>query len=110
MKELPDCPVEIALLVVGDRWRILIIRELLGGTKRFSELQRGLGKVTQKVLTAHLRSMEEMGIVARKVYAEVPPRVEYSLTESGRSLRRILSAMAAWGTEFKEKYGACEEA
>jgi DNA-binding HxlR family transcriptional regulator len=101
--ELPACPVETALTLCGDRWKILIVRELLAGTKRFSELKKSLDGISQKVLTQHLRIMEENGLVNRKVYAEVPPRVEYSLTESGQSLKSIHDAMWKWGEEYKEK-------
>lgn len=102
-KELPACPVETTLMLISDRWKVLIIRDLLEGTKRFGELKKSLGTVSQKVLTANLRSMEESGLVNRKVYAEVPPRVEYSLTETGLSLKPILDAMVQWGTEYKNK-------
>ena len=79
--DLPPCPVETALTLMGDRWKVLIVRDLLTGTKRFGELKKSLDGISQKVLTQHLRIMEENGIVNRKVYAEVPPKVEYSLTE-----------------------------
>lgn len=102
-KELPACPVETTLTLISDRWKVLIIRDLLGGTKRFGELKKSLGGISQKVLTANLRSMEESGMLTRKVYAEVPPRVEYTLTETGYSLKPVLDAMAAWGTQYKEK-------
>ena len=104
-KDLPACPVEITLMLISDRWKVLIIRDLLDGTKRFGELKRSVGNVSQKVLTADLRSMEASGLLTRKVYPEVPPRVEYTLTETGYSLRPILDAMVAWGTEYKEKNG-----
>ena len=87
----------------SDRWKVMIIRDLLDGTKRFGELKRSVGNVSQKVLTANLRSMEDSGLLTRKVYAEVPPRVEYTLTETGYSLKPILDAMVAWGTEYKRK-------
>lgn len=98
---LPACPVETTLTLIGDKWKVLILRDLLPGTKRFGELRRSVGQVSQKVLTAQLRQMEESGLIARKVYAEVPPRVEYSLTELGRSLWPILDAMKAWGESYK---------
>ncbi len=101
-KELPACPVETTLMLISDRWKVLIIRELLGGTKRFGELKKSIGAISQKVLTAHLRSMEAAGLLNRKVYPEVPPRVEYTLTETGYSLRPVLDAMVAWGTAYKE--------
>ena len=101
LKELPACPVETALALMGDRWKVLIVRELLTGTKRFGQLKKALEGVSQKVLTQHLRAMEENGLVHRKVYAEVPPRVEYSLTELGRSLRPVHDALWRWGEEYK---------
>ena len=100
-KELPACPVETTLMLIGDKWKVLILRDLLPGTKRFGELKKSIGNVSQKVLTAQLRDMESNGLVNRKVYPEVPPRVEYSLTELGRSLKPILDAMWDWGEEFK---------
>lgn len=103
LNELPPCPVETALTLMGDRWKILIVRDLLTGTKRFGELKKSLSSISQKVLTQHLRVMEENGLVHRKVYAEVPPRVEYSLTDLGRSLKPIHDAMWQWGEEYKAK-------
>ena len=100
-KELPACPVETTLMLIGDKWKVLILRDLLPGTKRFGELKKSIGTVSQRVLTAQLRDMERNGLVNRKVYPEVPPRVEYSLTELGRSLKPILDAMWDWGEEFK---------
>lgn len=100
-KELPSCPVETTLMLIGDKWKVLILRDLLPGTKRFGELKKSIGNVSQKVLTSQLRDMESNGLVNRKVYPEVPPRVEYSLTELGRSLKPILDAMWDWGEEFK---------
>lgn len=101
--DLPACPVETTLTLISDKWKVLILRDLLPGTKRFGELKRSIGSVSQKVLTAQLRDMEAKGLVIRKVYAEVPPRVEYTLTDTGRSLKPVLDAMAAWGTAYKEK-------
>jgi DNA-binding HxlR family transcriptional regulator len=100
-QELPACPVETTLTLIGDKWKVLILRDLMPGTKRFGELQRSIGHVTQKVLTAQLRTMERSGLVHREVYAQVPPKVEYSLTELGRSLKPILDAMKNWGEEYK---------
>ena len=100
-KILPPCPVETTLSLIGDKWKVLILRDLMPGTKRFGELKRSIGSVSQKVLTAQLRQMEESGLVNRQVYAEVPPRVEYSLTETGRSLKPILDAMQTWGEDYK---------
>ena len=102
-KILPACPVETTLTLIGDKWKVLILRDLMPGTKRFGELKKSIGSVSQKVLTAQLRDMEESGLVNCKVYAEVPPRVEYSLTETGKSLEPILSAMKVWGEEYKKK-------
>ncbi len=102
-KELPACPVETTLMLISDRWKVLIIRDLLEGTKRFGELKRSLGTISQKVLTANLRAMEESGLLTRKVYAEVPPRVEYTLTDTGRSLKPVLDSMIEWGTRYKQK-------
>lgn len=104
IKELPDCPVEITLQLMGDKWKILIIRDLLDGTKRFGELKKSVGNITQKVLTSNLRSMEASGLVTRKVYAEVPPRVEYTLTDTGYSLKPILDSMLKWGLEYRDSY------
>ena len=103
IKDLPACPVETTLTLIGDKWKVLILRDLLAGTKRFGELRKSIGHVTQKVLTAQLREMEQSGLLTRKVYAEVPPRVEYTLTETGYSLKPVLDAMVAWGTEYKKK-------
>lgn len=100
---MPACPVETTLMLIGDKWKVLILRDLISGTKRFGELKKSIGNVSQKVLTAQLRDMEEKGLVSRKVYAEVPPRVEYSLTELGHSLKPILDAMWDWGKEYKAK-------
>ena len=100
-KELPACPVETTLTLIGDKWKVLILRDLLTGTKRFGELKRSLGSVSQKVLTAQLRDMENSGLINRTVYPEVPPRVEYSLTELGQSLKPILDALQHWGLEYK---------
>ena len=101
--ELPACPVETTLMLIGDKWKVLILRELMGGTKRFGALKKSIGTVSQKVLTAQLRDMEDKGLLTRKVYAEVPPRVEYTLTDTGYSLLPILDAMVAWGTDYQEK-------
>ena len=100
-KELPACPVETTLTLIGDKWKVLILRDLMSGTKRFGELKKSIGTVSQKVLTAQLRDMEANGLVHRDVYAEVPPRVEYSLTELGQSLKPILDAMWNWGEDCK---------
>ena len=104
--ELPACPVETTLTLIGDKWKVLILRDLMPGTKRFGELKKSVGNVSQKVLTAQLRAMEESGLVNRKVYAEVPPRVEYSLTELGKSLKPILDSMWTWGEGYKKQCAA----
>ena len=101
--KLPACPVEITMGLIGDKWKILIVRDLLTGTKRFSELKKSVTGITQKVLTSNLRQMENSGLVKRKVYAEVPPRVEYSLTDTGFSLKPILDSMVEWGNKYREK-------
>lgn len=103
VKELPACPVETTLTLISDKWKVLILRDLLQGTKRFSELKKSIGHVSQKVLTSQLRQMEESGLLTRKVYAEVPPRVEYTLTDVGYSLKPIMDAMWAWGEEYKRR-------
>ena len=100
-KELPACPVETTLMLIGNKWKVLILRDLLSGTKRFGELKRSVGNVSQKVLTAQLRNMEDCGLVSREIYAEVPPRVEYTLTDLGRSLKPILDSMVSWGEDYK---------
>ena len=102
-KDLPACPVEITMGLIGEKWKVLIIRDLLTGTKRFGELRKSVTGITQKVLTNNLRQMEASGLVNRKVYAEVPPRVEYSLTETGLSLKPILDSMVTWGNAYREK-------
>ena len=103
-KELPACPVETTLTLIGDKWKVLILRDLMLGTKRFGELKKSVGNVSQKVLTVQLRAMEECGLVHREVYAEVPPRVEYSLTELGKSLKPILDSMWAWGKAYQSNH------
>lgn len=102
-KKLPDCPVEMTLQLIGDKWKVLIIRDLMTGTKRFNELMRSVSGITQKVLTSHLRAMEADGLLTRKIYPEVPPKVEYTLTETGLSLKPILDSMVIWGEGYKEK-------
>lgn len=98
---LPACPVETTLTLIGSKWKVLILRDLMPGTKRFGELKKSIGSVSQKVLTAQLRDMEQSGLVHRRVYAEVPPRVEYSLTALGKSLDPILQSLWTWGEEYK---------
>ena len=101
LKDLPKCPVETTLCMIGEKWKIIIIRELLTGTKRFGELKKAVSGITQKVLTTNLRKMEDDGLVMRKVYAQVPPCVEYTLTDVGYSLAPVLDAMASWGTDYR---------
>lgn len=101
-KTIPDCPVEMTLQLIGDKWKVLIIRDLLTGTKRFNELMRSVTGITQKVLTSHLRAMEKAGLLTRKVYPVVPPKVEYTLTETGYSLKPILDSMMVWGSQYQK--------
>lgn len=101
VRELPVCPVETTLTLIGDKWKVLILCDLLIGTKRFGELKKSIGNVSQKILTAQLRAMEESGLLTRRVYAEVPPKVEYTLADLGESLKPILDAMWNWGEEYK---------
>lgn len=102
-KELPKCPVEITLSLIANRWKVLILRDLMDGTCRFGELKKSIAGISQKVLTSNLREMESSGLLTRKVYPEVPPRVEYTLTETGYSLRSVLDAMRDWGDEYSRK-------
>ena len=101
VKALPACPVETTLTLISDKWKVLILRDLMPGSKRFGELQKSIGTVSQKVLTAQLREMEQSGLLTRTVYPEVPPRVEYTLTDLGRSLKPILDALQNWGEAYK---------
>ena len=103
-KELPACPVEVTLGLINDKWKVLIVRDLLTGTKRFGELKKSVTGITQKVLTNNLKQMEKDGLLKRKAYPEVPPRVEYTLTETGLSLKPILDSMVKWGNQYREKY------
>lgn len=102
-KDLPACPVELTLLLISNKWKVLIIRDLLDGTKRFSELKKSINNISQKVLTSNLREMEENGLLTRKLYPEVPPRVEYTLTDVGYSLKPLLDNMDKWGTWYKNE-------
>ena len=105
-EEFPDCPVATTVSLVGSKWKLLILRNLLQRPWRFNELKRDLDGISQKVLTESLRSMEEDGIVTRTVYEEVPPRVEYALSEIGESMRPIIGAMAEFGERYKEQLKA----
>jgi DNA-binding HxlR family transcriptional regulator len=102
-RELPACPVETTLLLIGDKWKVLILRELMPGTRRFNELRRSIHAISQKMLTQQLRAMEEDGLLTRKIYAEIPPRVEYTLTDTGKSLSIVLNAMQQWGEGYKAR-------
>lgn len=102
-KDLPPCPVELTLLLISNKWKVLIIRDLLEGTKRFSELKKSINNISQKVLTSNLREMEENELLTRKVYPEVPPRVEYTLTDIGYSLKPLLDDMDKWGTWYRNE-------
>ena len=101
-QSLPACPVETTLTLISDKWKVLILRDLLPGAKRFGELRRSVGPVSQKVLTSQLRQMEESGLLRRTVYPEVPPRVEYTLTELGYSLKPVLEALQDWGEAYQK--------
>lgn len=102
-EELPECPVATAVGLIGNKWKPLIIRDLLSGTQRFKYLQYGIKGISAKVLTENLKQLEEDGLVKREVFAEVPLRVEYSLTELGEQMRPIITALADWGNEYKRK-------
>ncbi|MBQ1941203.1 MAG: helix-turn-helix domain-containing protein [Anaerovibrio sp.] len=102
--KLPACPVETTLTMISDKWKILIMRDLLPGTKRFGELKKSIDGISQKVLTTKLRDMEKSGLLSRTVYPEVPPRVEYTLTELGQSLRPIIKSMQDWGINYQSSH------
>lgn len=102
--EMPACPVATTVQLIGSKWKLLIMRNLLKRPWRFNELRRDLDGINQKVLTDSLRSMEEDGIITRTVYPEVPPRVEYALSDLGESMRPIIQAMEQWGTEYKKNH------
>jgi DNA-binding HxlR family transcriptional regulator len=101
-EELPECPVATTVSLIGSKWKLLIIRNLLQRPWRFNELKKNLEGISQKVLTDSLRSMEEDGLITRTVYPEVPPRVEYALSDLGQSLKPVLDSMVEWGTNYKE--------
>lgn len=101
-EELPTCPVATTVRLIGNKWKLLILRNLLAGSNRFGELRKTITGISQKVLTDNLRSMEQDGIIVRTVYAEVPPRVEYKLSELGNTMRPIISAMEIWGFGYQE--------
>ena len=104
-----SCPVEATLSFISDKWKVLILRDLLTGTKLFGELKKSIGSISQKVLTSNLRAMEDDGLLKREVFAEVPPRVEYTLTERGESLAPVINAMRTWGEAHMGELAAEEE-
>ncbi|MDR1604641.1 MAG: helix-turn-helix transcriptional regulator [Gracilibacteraceae bacterium] len=101
-KNLPTCPVATTVDIIGSKWKLLILRDILTGPKRFGELRKSLDGISQKVLTDSLRAMEQDGIITRTIYPEVPPRVEYALSELGETMRPIIAAMEDWGRGYKE--------
>lgn len=101
-EDLPECPVATTVQLIGSKWKLLILRDLLTGTKRYNELKKSLPDISQKVLTSSLKSMVEDGLVVRTAYPEVPPRVEYSLSDIGETMRPLIDQMAKWGTEYKK--------
>lgn len=105
-ENLPACPVETTLSLIGDKWKVLILRDLMDGTKRFGELKRSVEDISQKVLTSQLKDMQNCGLVNRQAFPEVPPRVEYSLTELGRSLKPVLDSLSKWGSEYKQSHSS----
>lgn len=102
-KTFTDCPVEYTASLIANKWKIIILRELLGGTRRYNELTRNVVGISSKVLTENLRELEKDGIVSRKVYPEVPPKVEYSLTKKGNDLKNVIEAMKLFGQKYKGK-------
>jgi DNA-binding HxlR family transcriptional regulator len=107
IQDLPECPVEIALLMIGDKWKFLILRQLVrahGRALRFSEIKNGINNISDKMLSKNLKIMETEGIISRKVFPQVPPKVEYSLTELGMTLTPVLHSLFEWGTMYQEKY------
>jgi len=103
-KDLPACPVATTVRLIGNKWKLLIIRDILGGPQRFGELRKSLEGISQKVLTDSLRDMERDGIITRTVYPEVPPRVEYALSELGETMRPIIKVMEIWGTDYMRMF------
>lgn len=102
-KDLPDCPVATTIRLIGNKWKLLILRDVLSGPKRFGELRKSLTGISQKVLTDNLRGMEADGLLTRTVFPEVPPRVEYALSALGESMRPIIKQMEVWGTAYKNR-------
>ena len=107
-RELPSCPVATTITVIGSKWKLMILWSIFHGPKRFGELQRSLSGISQKVLTDSLRSMEQDGILTRTIFPEIPPRVEYSLSELGETLRPIIITMEQWGNNYKRALAAQE--
>ncbi|MFT0899044.1 winged helix-turn-helix transcriptional regulator [Candidatus Methanoprimaticola sp. MG2] len=105
MSELPECPVELTVSLVGDRWKILILRDLRQRTMRFSELRESVPGISSKVLTNRLRELETDGLISRQAFAEIPPRVEHSVTDLGRSFTPIFETMCSWGEWYRENHG-----
>lgn len=101
-KDLPKCPIETTLKLLDSRWKVLIIRELLSGTKRFGQLKKSVKGITQKVLTAKLRELEDTGLLERTVYPQTPPKVEYTLTDVGYSIRPVINTLQDWGKDYKK--------
>ena len=102
-EEMPECPVETTISLIGGKWKLLIMRNLLSRAWRFNELKKDLKGISQTVLTYNLRSMEKDGIIIRKIYPEIPPKVEYGLTKLGKSMKPIIKSMEKWGIEYKNK-------
>ena len=107
-KELPSCPVATTVNLIGNKWKPLILRDVRSGPKRFGELQKSLDAISPKILTNNLRELEEDGLVTRTVYPEIPPRVEYALSDLGQTMCPVLDAMAAWGVQYKSTTEATE--
>ncbi len=103
-EDLPECPVATTVQLVGSKWKLLILRDLLTGIKRYNELRKSLPDISQKVLTSTLKSMVEDGIVIRTAYPEVPPRVEYRLSPLGETMRPVIKVMEQWGNEYKKSF------
>ena len=103
-KELPECPVATTVQLIGNKWKLLIIRSLLRSPQRFTQIKDTIPGISRKVLTDNLRALEEDGLIEREVFAEVPPRVVYSMSDLGNTLRPIIDAMQVWGTEYKNLY------
>lgn len=101
--DIPACPVALTVGLIGSKWKLFVLRDLSSGTKRFGQLHKSIPSISQKMLTQTLRDMEQDGLVVRRVYAEVPPRVEYTLSETGQSLQPLIAAMADWGEKYKKR-------